>query len=156
MIGRPNPPIRMVSSREKYYENSLKALGRNIFYALVVSSIINLIRGSVSNYLLLSGDFLSFFILIYGAYLADLLHINIIKFALPENRTLEVMTRLLTWFIFGVIVFFPITYLRDQLSIFTPTILTARRLGSFVVIMELMAHAVWHQTNKDSFWNGKY
>jgi len=91
----------------------------------------------------------------FGGHWIDLLFLNGLRPHLPANRLIQLLSRLLVWFVGGVALAIGVQLtakaLFDHPRLFSLTWATA---GAAFIGIELVAHAALHLRGRPSFYNG--
>jgi hypothetical protein len=145
---------------EKFTESFIRTVIRTIVTTTIIAIILFWSHvfptGDKSKLTLFEMIWSIVFCMVFGGHWLELLFINYIKFALPENILLLYFIRIVYWFLCSIPLFFIADQVDNSFSHKTGHLGLWWTFGVFYIGIELLMHALMQITSKKSFYNGVY
>lgn len=142
-----------------YRERLIVTLARTITIALLVGTVWMTIEAAGA-WTVWSGRewlvrLISAFWISFGGHWVEICYLNYLRMRLPRSRAIEVVTRIITWYIGGSLLYFGILASSRLFQTDVLHQLAWWLAGFFFIAIELVVHSIWHQFGRGSFYDGR-
>lgn len=143
-------------STEPFLQTVIRTIITTTIIAIILVGLHLFPSGGLSKLTLSAMIWLMVFCVVFGGHWLELMFINRIKFALPENIFVGYGVRIAYWYLYSIPLFFVMNLVENLFAYHAGHLGSWAVFGFLYIGIQLFMHAIMQIRFKKSFYNGVY